>query len=208
MKHLFCLILFAVLAGCSPKLFNAKWVREQSPERFVARFETSKGNFDLQIMRQASPAAADRFYQLVKHHYYDNALFYRVVPDFVVQFGTTDSVKLNHWSHYTIPDEAVRQGNTRGSLSFARSGKETRGTELFINLKDNLFLDSIDYAGVKGFPAFGRVIAGMEVVEALYDGYDDNTMGQLSTMYSNRAQFLNSFPKLDSIRKAYLVKRR
>ncbi len=71
--------------------------KEIAPKKYTARFETNKGNFDLKVTREPSPKAADRFYQLVKHRYFDNAIFYRVNPGFAAQFGTSDSTKHQRW---------------------------------------------------------------------------------------------------------------
>jgi peptidyl-prolyl cis-trans isomerase A (cyclophilin A) len=205
MRNLVFLILI-LLCGCSKSNFKSKWINEESPEIFTARFETSKGTFDVQINREWSPLAADRFYQLVKHRYLDQILFYRVVPDFVAQFGISDTIESNKWRKFIVPDERVIYGNKKGSISFARAGKDTRNTQLYINLRDNHFLDTLNLYGVKGFPAFGNVVRGMEVVEKIYSGYGDNTMKKLDTLYLNRSHFLSIYPKLDSINKAYLVK--
>ena len=195
-----------LLYGCTKSLFQSRWTTERAPASFIARFETSKGSFDVEVNRKWSPAAVDRFYQLVKYGFYNNALFYRAVPNFVVQFGSSDTVMISQWSKYKIPDEKVFYSNKKGTISFARAGKESRGTELFINLRDNSRLDTMRYEGVEGFPAFGDVISGQDVVESIYSGYGDNTMNRLDSMYSNRLKFLNQFPKLDSITKAYIVK--
>lgn len=203
--RIFISFLSIILFSCTKSLFQSKWTTEKSPAGFVARFETSKGSFDVEVSRKWSPAAVDRFYQLVKHGFFDKALFYRVVPNFVVQFGSSDSSIVSQWSKFKVADEKVFYSNKKGTISFARAGKDTRGTELFINLKDNPRLDTMVYEGVEGFPAFGDVVSGMEVVEALYSGYGDNTMAQLDSMYKSRAKFLDSFPKLDSIIKAFIV---
>lgn len=102
----------------------------------------------------------------------------------------------------------VIASNLKGSISFARSGVETRSGALFINLIDNSWLDTLTYAGVKGFPAFGNVIRGMDVVESIYSGYSDSTLSKLDTMLLNRSQFLEIFPKLDVIHKAYILKKK
>jgi len=206
MKQLIFVLLILFLNGCAKPVFISKWVDKKSPETFVTRFETSKGSFDIRVMRNSSPLAVDRFYQLIVHHFYDNAVFYRVVPGFVVQFGISDTVRMNYWKKYKIPDEKVVSGNIKGSLSYARSGFETRGTELFINLNDNARLDTVIYEGVKGFPTFGEVIRGMEVVESIYSGYSNSTMNKLDTMYLDRSRFIDIFPKLDLIHKAYILK--
>ena len=76
------IITVLLLYGCTKSLFQSKWTTEKSPASFVARFETSKGSFDVEVNRKWSPAAVDRFYQLVKCDFYNNALFYRAVPNF------------------------------------------------------------------------------------------------------------------------------
>lgn len=199
-------ILF-ILMACHKPAFKSKWTRENAPDSFVARFETSKGNFDVSITKELSPKAADRFYQLVKHHVFNQVLIYRVVPKFVAQFGNSDTTVDQRWGKIKLPDEPVISGNKRGAISYARGGKETRNTQVFINLKDTPRLDTIRYNQVIGFPSFGRVIRGMNVVDSLYGGYEDSTMRKYSEMLKNRRAFLKEFPKLDSIRKAYIVKR-
>ena len=198
-------LLIVFTFGCSPKTFNIKWTKEIAPENFTTRFETSKGNFDIAVERRLSPKAADRFYQLVKHNFFNNSLFYRVNPGFVAQFGGNDSIAYKKWNSVKVSDEQVKQGNTKGTFSFARGGKGTRTSDLFINLGNNSRLDTIFYNEVRGFPSFGKVTNGMEVVEKLYSGYSDTTMEHFDLMMINRAEFLKKFPDLDVIEKAYLV---
>lgn len=198
--------LFLLGLGCGPKIFNPKWANKTAPEYYKTRFETSKGDFELEVYRKLSPKAADRFYQLVLHKYFNDALFYRVNPGFVAQFGSSDSLAVNSWQTISIPDENVMQGNAKGTLSFGRGGPNTRGTELYINLSDNHRLDTINYLEVKGFPTFGKVTQGFEVLESLYSGYSDSTMDTLSLMYSNKNSFLSLFPKLDKIKRVYIIK--
>ncbi len=204
-KILFC-VLITLIIGCSPSIFKSKWTKETAPEIFVARFETSKGTFDLEVIRKHSPKAVDRFYQLVKYKYFNNGLFYRVNPGFVAQFGSTNKILNQKWGAIKVPDEEVLQGNLRGTLSFARGGKASRTTDLFINLRDNMRLDTLDYNDVKGFPAFGKVIEGMAVVDSLYAGYADTTMSSIDLMYNDKNQFLKQYPQLDSIKSVYLLK--
>lgn len=125
----FLLIVFAI--GCGPKVFKTEWTKEISPEKYSARFKASKGDFDIEDERRLSPKASDRFYQLIRHNYFDNMLIYFVKPGFVAQFGTSDTLVLKNWSNTKVPDEVVVQGNKRGTLSFAMGGKESRGTDLF-----------------------------------------------------------------------------
>src|SRR6478672_1698531 len=98
------LAVLLALVACDKPVFNPEWLNEKSPETFTVRFETTKGDFDITANRQDSPKAVDRFYQLAKHGYYDNAIFYRVVEDFVAQFGNTDTAVMNQWRAVKIPD--------------------------------------------------------------------------------------------------------
>ena len=205
--NLFIIITFMVLfSACSKPIFKSKWLKEEAPANFTARFETTKGVFDVEITKEWSPLAADRFYQTVKHRYYNNTVFYRVVPSFVAQWGNNDTSVLNLWGPFKLADEPVIQSNGRGYLSYARSGKETRGSTLFINLKDNQRLDTVIANGVKGYPPFGKVLRGMEVVDSLYSGYAGSTMRKLDTLQKYPALFFQQFPKLDRIQKAFIVR--
>lgn len=206
MKKYISFILLIVILSCSPSLFNAKWTNEIAPETYITRFETSKGNFDVEITRKLSPKAADRFYQLVTHKFFDNGLFYRVNPGFVAQFGAVDYDIVKKWDAQKVADELVIQGNQRGAISFARGGKESRTTAVFINLGDNSRLDTLNYNEVKGFPSFGKVIKGMNVIDSLYSGYADNTMADLDIMYDDKAKFLEKYPQLDAIQKIFILK--
>lgn len=204
---LIIITLLVLFSACFKPTFKSKWLKEQAPANFIVRFETTKGVFDVEITREWSPLAADRFYQTVKHRYYNNTVFYRVVPNFVAQWGNNDTSALKLWEPYKIADEPVVQNNLKGFMSYARSGKETRGSTLFINLKDNQRLDTIIANGVKGYPPFGKVIKGMNVVDSLYNGYAGSTMSKLDTLQKYPALFFKQFPKLDKINKAYVIKK-
>ena len=86
--------------------------------------------------------AADRFYQLIKHSLSDNTLFYRVIPDFIAQFAISDTSIRTKWTTFKVTDEPVISRNKRGTIAFARFGKDSRGMALFINLKDNPKLET------------------------------------------------------------------
>ena len=206
MKHLLSFFFILILSACSSHNFKSKWTHEKAPEKFLVRFETDKGNFDTEISRALSPQAVDRFYQQVKHHYYDDAVFYRVIPGFVAQFGTSDTVRTNQWAAFKVPDEPVMMGNEKGTLSFARAGKETRGSDLYFNLVTNNRLDTVNYNDVKGFPAFGKIVSGHSILDSIYSGYGPRSVDQLDTFYINRTKYLSAFPKLAVIRKLALVK--
>lgn len=206
MKYLLiCIVAFSIIC-CSKATFNPEWTKQKAPPTYKARFETSKGNFDIQVTREWSPQAADRLHQLLTHHFYDNTLFYRVVPNFVVQFGNIDTTVTKKWEQFKVADEPVLKSNLKGYVSFARAGKETRGNDLFINLKDNARLDTVHYENVVGFPVLGYVTNGMDVVERFYGEYGNKTMDVYDSLSANRSKYLGLFPKLDSIKKAYIVK--
>jgi cyclophilin family peptidyl-prolyl cis-trans isomerase len=201
-----CISLLLILLGCSHSSFKAKWVREDAPDFFKAKFETTKGNFEIESFRKWSPMAVDRLYQLIKHNYFINTPIYRVVPGYVAQFGNLDSLSNSYWQQNIIPDEAVIESNKQATMAFARAGKETRGTQLFINLADNHpRLDTLYYAGVAGFPVIARVTKGMEIISLLFS-YGNEPMKKLDSV-ANVNEFLkNDYPEMDYIKKAYIVK--
>ena len=209
MRNLWIAALIILSFSCSQKNFKSKWTEEQAPESFSARFETTKGNFDIYAEREWSPEGVDRLYQLIKHDFYNDIALFRVVPNFVVQFGIhNDSLLNTQWTAVKIPDEEVIKKNLKGTISFARAGKETRSTQLFINLKSNSpYLDEIEGGGVTGFPAVAEVSEGMDVVLSFYDEYGNKPATQQDKIYSKGNEFLKAeYPELDYIIKAYLLK--
>src|SRR5690606_36001626 len=137
-----------------------------APDSFVVRLETTRGDVDVMVRRDWAPLAADRFHYLVRQGFYDDVRIFRVVPNFVAQFGLSgDTAVAAAWRGLRFPDEPVRHSNVRGTLSFARGGENTRGTQVYINLRDNARLDTLNGFG---FPPFAEVIDGMEVVDSLY----------------------------------------
>lgn len=136
--------------------------------------ETSKGQFVIAVHREWAPLGAERFLALVESGYYDDARFHRVVPDFIVQWGLAGDPALTaEWMNAYIPDDPVAASNTRGRIAFAFTDPGTRATQVYINLVDNVRLDST------GFAPFGEVVSGMDVVDALYSGYGENSGGGL-----------------------------
>jgi cyclophilin family peptidyl-prolyl cis-trans isomerase len=168
-------------------------------------FKTNKGNFTVDVKRYFSPLGVDRFYYLVTNGYYDGNRFFRVVPNFVVQWGINGDPEINKiWDEFGINDEPVKLSNFRGAIAFARGGPNTRSNQLFINYKDNLRLDTTNYNGVKGFPAFGRVIRGMEIVDSIYSGYRQKP-DQDSIQAKGNDYLESNFPKLDYIIEAEII---
>jgi peptidyl-prolyl cis-trans isomerase A (cyclophilin A) len=176
---------------------------DQAPATFRVRLETSKGPIVIEAHRDWSPNGVDRFYQLVQEGYYDDVRFFRVVPPFVVQFGMHgDPARNALWANNGLIDEPVKQTNRRGTVTYAKSGApNSRTTQLFINLGDNAMLDP------QGFAPFGEVVEGMSVLDRLYSGYADEPTGRQTEIAAEGNAYLNrTFPKLDFIRTAKVVK--
>lgn len=178
---------------------------EQAPATYRAAFETSKGNFTVEVNREWAPLGADRFYELVTSGAFDNARFFRVLPGFVVQFGIPgDPEVARKWRGAQFADDKVTQSNTRGSITFATAGPNTRTSQVFINLADNNSLDRM------GFAPFGTVVEGMDVVDSLYSGYGEGAphgrgpdQGRIQSQ--GNAYLEKDFPKLDYIVRATIA---
>ena len=184
---------------------NPAEMNETAPETYRAQFETSKGNFTVEVTRAWAPLGADRFYNLIKGGFYDGARFFRVLPGFVVQFGIpADPAVARVWRTARINDDPVSQSNLPASVTFATSGKNTRTTQVFINLAENANLDDM------GFAPFGRVSEGMDVVGKLHSGYGEGApqgrgpdQGRIQS--EGNAYLEKDFPKLDYISKASII---
>ena len=201
----------AVMAGCGgpaavEKKAEAPKPKAQPPAAYRVRFETGKGPFIIEVKREWAPRGADHFYELASEGFYNGVRFHRVIRGFVAQFGINGNPKLNAlWSSTYIPDESPRPPrrlrNQKGTITFAARGPNTRATQVFINLRDNLDLDK------SGFLPFGRVVEGWDVVEKLYYSY-----GELQPRGSGpdpeksetlgEEYFTRSFARLDRIEKA------
>jgi len=188
-------------SGGPPSLMNPGSLRAKAPDVFKAEFITTKGNFVVEVHRIWAPIGADRFYNLVKNGFYDEASFFRVVPNFVVQFGMSAKPAITQaWEKANLRDDPVKESNKRGYLCFAATqSPNTRTTQVFINLKDNG--GSLD---PQGFAPFGNVTEGMEVVDKLYSGYgNDPDQGRITAQ--GKPYLDKSFPKLDSIKTAKVL---
>src|SRR5207342_613232 len=160
--------LFATSVVAQSPLSNPTALREQAPATYKVRFDTTKGPFVVEVTRAWAPKGADRFYNLVKNGFYDNVRFFRVISGFMVQFGINGDPKISvPWREAKIKDDPVVQSNRRGYITFAMAGPNTRTSQVFINFGENGSLDS------QGFPPFGRVIQGMEVVDKLNAEYGE-----------------------------------
>jgi peptidyl-prolyl cis-trans isomerase A (cyclophilin A) len=186
-------------------LLRPALLKDKAPETYQVKFETSKGDFTVSVTRAWAPLGADRFYDLAKHHFFDNESFFRVLKGFVAQFGISAYPPVNAvWEKATIKDDPVTQSNKKYFLTFATAGPNTRTTQLFINLADNPRLDTM------GFAPFGQVTDGMNVVDTLYADYGEGAPGgsgpnQDEIQKQGKPYLDKNFPKLDYIKTTTLT---
>ena len=171
-----CAVAAITLMGCVPhrsvllEPSSPEWTRP-APAVSQLTFETTKGTFVLELVREYGPIGADRLYNLARLGYYNDTRIHRVVPNYIVQFGLHGDSAVNAtWKARTLPDDPPRSMNRRGSFAFAfRAAPNTRSTQIFINLADNTRNDA------EAFTTLGRVVAGMDVVDRFYSGYGENS---------------------------------
>jgi len=177
----------------------------KAPATFKVRFETTKGGFTVEATRALAPNGADRFYNLVRAGYFKDLAFFRVIPGFMCQFGIHGDPKVAAaWRTAQIPDDPVRASNTRGAITFATAGPNTRTTQLFINFGDNANLDGM------GFSPFGKVISGMDVVDKINGEYGEGAPrgrgpDQQRVQREGNAYLKKDFPKLDYIQSVSIL---
>jgi peptidyl-prolyl cis-trans isomerase A (cyclophilin A) len=190
--------LFAAAAGMA--YAQAGGADEKAPDTFKVKFDSSAGPFVVQVHRAWAPNAADHFYTLVKNNFYDEARFFRVVPNFMVQFGIAGDPAVQAKFKNSIKDDPVKESNKKGYVTFAQtSAPNSRSTQIFVNFKDNAFLDS------QRFAPFGQVISGMENVEKITSQYGEKP--NQGSIQSEGNKYLNAqFPKLDYVKKATIEK--
>jgi peptidyl-prolyl cis-trans isomerase A (cyclophilin A) len=170
------------------------------PDTFRVAFETSAGLFEVEFIRAWSPLAVDRVHRLASMGFWEGARAYRVNERYA-QFGYSGQPGLDSvWVADGVPDEPPQASNVRGTVSFARGGPGTRSVILFVNRTDNSNLDDLDWNGVLGFPPVGRVVRGMDAIDALYDAYGDRPMEWEDSIAALGNVFLDrAYPELDSI---------
>jgi peptidyl-prolyl cis-trans isomerase A (cyclophilin A) len=196
------LTLTLLLTACSgSKTASAQKApaSETAPATYRVNFDTSRGPFVVEITREQAPNGADRFYNLVKAKYFDGGPFYRVVPGFMVQWGAAADPDVTKRWDVTIPDDAVKETNAKGTISFAaKSSPNTRSTHMFINYADNPRLDAL------GFAPIGKVVSGMDIAEQIYSG-DGERPDQTRMKEEGNKYIEKEFPKLDFIKTARIV---
>jgi len=178
----------------------------KAPDTYKVKFETTEGDFVVEVQRAWAPQGADRFYNLVKLGFFDDTAFFRNISGFMVQFGLNGDPQVNGvWRKAKIMDDPVTQANKRGTITFATSGKDSRTTQVFINFSDgNTRLDDM------GFSPFGKVVEGMKVVDALYNGYGEGAPrgrgpDQQRIQEEGNTYLKANFPELDFIKKATIA---
>jgi peptidyl-prolyl cis-trans isomerase A (cyclophilin A) len=209
-RRLILTLVLAVFAAPAlaqaPNLANPAALNEQAPASYKVKFDTTKGAFVIQVTRAWAPNGADRFYNLVKNGFFDDVRFFRVISGFMVQFGINGDPQLSaRWRQAQIKDDAVTQSNKRGMITFATAGPNTRTTQVFINFADNTNLDGM------GFAPFGRVVSGMNVVDAINAEYGEGAprgrgpdQGKLQN--EGNAYLAREFARMDYVRKATIEK--
>lgn len=172
----------------------------RAPATVTLDVETTRGTISIELVREWAPAGVDRFYNLARAGYYDDSRFYRVIYGYITQFGIAGEPRVaNLWSRRKIPADPVREQNLRGTISYAQFKPTDRTTNVFINLRDNLQLDTLNFA------PFGRVVQGMDVADSLYAFYGEfpsaaAPLGNPKRLYGESNKYLDEkFPLLDKI---------
>jgi peptidylprolyl isomerase len=149
-------------------IFVIKMVDNISPskENTKVKIETSEGDIIIELYNDM-PVTAGNFQKLVSNGYYDGVVFHRIIPNFMIQGGDPTGTGAGG-PGYVIKDEFVKgHSNIRGTISMANSGPNSGGSQFFINLVDNSFLDFDKEPLSSKHPVFGEVIEGIDVVDKI-----------------------------------------
>ncbi len=157
------LILFLVSCGV------------ETMENPIVVMKTNQGTIKIELFIDTMPITAGNFQKLVEEGFYDGQRFHRVIKNFMIQSGdpnSKDVSKQNMWGTggpgYSIKDEFVEgPSNLRGTLSMANSGPNSGGSQFFLNLVDNTFLDWNKPPMQSKHPVFGKVVEGMDIVDTI-----------------------------------------
>lgn len=177
------------------KMTQNNSLETQNSTDTIVVFETSKGNFEIKLYSEESPITAGNFEKLVKEGFYDGQRFHRVIPNFMVQGGDplskNESMK-SRWGTggpgYSIQDEYIEGlSNKRGTIAMANSGPNSGGSQFFINVVDNTYLDWDKAPSSSKHPVFGEVISGMDIVDAIANAATDSADRPLQDIVVTRA---------------------
>lgn len=134
------------------------------------RMDTSLGEIVIQLDAAKAPKSTANFIDYVKSGHYDGTVFHRVIPNFMIQGGGMNADMQEKATRAPIPLESKNGlNNVRGSVAMARTSNPNSATaQFFINIKDNAFLDAANSPDGNGYAVFGKVIAGMDVVDKIW----------------------------------------
>lgn len=193
-------LVAACAHGAAPRGPTPEELAVRAPDSFVVEVVTSEGPFQVTLHREWSPLAVDRAWLLFSRDWFAGARVYRMVRGFVAQWGFSgEPVRDSLWRDHPVEDEPVVASNRKGTLSFARSGPRSRSFTLYVNLADNLRLDTLEVAGIRGYPPIGVLTAGLDVPQGFYGAYEDPAPRQDSIAAFGNDYLRRHFPQLDSI---------
>jgi peptidyl-prolyl cis-trans isomerase A (cyclophilin A) len=191
-------------APAANRLLNPAALTAKAPDDFKVKFDTTKGAVVIELHRDWAPKGVDRFYNMTRNGFFTGARFFRVIPNFMAQFGISGDPAVNEaWEKARLTDDPPNgKSNVRGMVSYGTTGQpNSRGTQLFINYKDNSYLDK------QGFVPIGQVVEGMEVADMLNAEYGAAPQNEQSTLVSQGNKFMQTkYPKLDYIKTATVEK--
>lgn len=199
-------------AEVNSKLRNPPKHHDPAPATYQIEMETTKGSFTVTCHRDWAPNGADRLYWLVENGYYQDIAFFRVLNGFMAQFGIHGAPELNgvyqdpRGKHAIEDDPKGVQSNTRGRLTFATAGPNTRTSQLFINYGDNSNLDPMGFTPVCEVDG-----SGMSVVDKIFNGYGEGAprgAGPRQDFIVKRGNdyLRQNFPELDYLKSATIKK--
>jgi cyclophilin family peptidyl-prolyl cis-trans isomerase len=179
-------------------------MNKRAPDSSRVRLETTKGIIRLEMKREWAPLGVDRFYNLIRNGYYDDTAIFRVRAGLWAQFGINGDPKVaTVWRTRNIADDPRVLSNVRGTVAFAFKDPNGRTTQVFINLRDNSASHDKE-----PFAPIARVIEGMEVVDAIYSEYGEQSGGGIrggkqDPLFAGGNEYLKrNYPRLDYIIKA------
>ncbi len=176
---------------------------EEMPDVWRVLWDCSMGEFVIEVHKDWAPVGAQRFFDLCKSGFYDQARFFRVVKEprpFMAQIGiAADPGVQGQWRDKTIKDDPVKQSNSVGMVTFAKTGApNSRSTQIFINFSDNSFLDN------QGYAPFGKVVDGMKAVMEINGEYGERP-NQGMVQAQGNDYLIPAFPRLDYVEETRLL---